>query len=200
MDLRPRKLLMTSEEIHSEIGRSVSPPLRLCIAAAVLTNPWAGRGYVEDLQPEIRSIAPALGRLLVPALGELLGGMDNLEAYGKAAVVGLDGELEHASALIHTLRFGNIFRAATGGTTFLPFTNRRGSAGSPIQIPLMHKDDPGWRTHYLTAETVIADAPGPDEIVIAIAGSSGGRPFARIGNRYEDERDLAAETAARGAG
>src|SRR6202023_1800271 len=104
-----------------------------------------------------------------PALVELCGGAEKLEAYGKAAVVGTSGEIEHGSALIHTLRFGDIFRHAVGGKSFLSFTNTRGSAGAPISIPLIHKCDSGMRSHYLTLQFAIADAPAPNEIVVAIA-------------------------------
>ena len=81
--------------------------------AAVIENPWAGE-YIEDLKPEILSIAPPLGKELTQRITNLVGGGDRIEAYGKAAVVGLDGEIEHASALIHTLRFGNFYREAVG--------------------------------------------------------------------------------------
>jgi hypothetical protein len=85
-------------------------------------------------------------------------------------VVGLNGEIEHASGLIHTLRFGNKFREAVGGKSYLSFTNKRGTAGSSIQIPMMHKTDEGFRSHYLTLEFAVPDAPGPDEILVAIGG------------------------------
>jgi hypothetical protein len=120
----------------------------------------------------------------------VLGGGDAVEAFGKAAVVGTDGELEHASALIHTLRFGNLFRDRVKGSAYLPFTNRRAGAGTTLQIPLMHKDDSGRRSHYLTADLCIADAPAPGELVVAISGSTGGRPFARIGDRYQDMEEM----------
>jgi hypothetical protein len=131
-------------------------------AAAVIANPWAGKGFVEDLRPVILEAAPGLADVLVPMLLDELGGAPKLEAYGKAAVVGLDGEIEHASGFIHTLRFGNCFREAVGGTSYLSFTNKRGPAGCSIQIPMMHKTDEGFRSHYLTIEFAIADAPLPD--------------------------------------
>ena len=96
-------------------------------------------------------------------------------AYGKAAVVGLKGEIEHASAFIHTLRFGNKFRDAVGGTSYLSFTNSRGPAGCVISIPMMHKKDPGLRPYYLTQEFTIHDAPSDNEIVVAIGVATGGR-------------------------
>ena len=150
-------------------------------------------GYVEDLKPEIRAIAPVLGQLLTERIVALAGGGDSIEAYGKAAVAGLDGEHEHASAIIHTLHFGNYFRAAVGAKTYLGFTNTRGPGNTPISIPLMDKNDAGRRSHYLTVQFSIADAPAADELIIALGGSSGGRPHHRIGDRYQDLAELGAD-------
>ena len=121
---------------------------------------------------------------------EAIGGADKIEAYGKAAVVGADGEIEHASAVIHTLRFGNHYRSAVGAKTYLAFTNTRGPANCPIMIPLMDKNDEGRRSHYLTIQFAIPDAPAADEIVVALGASIGGRPHHRIGDRYQDLKDL----------
>ena len=185
-----RKVVTHTEEVHIEGGRAAEPPLRLLGIAAVLTNPWAGRGFVEDLRPTILEVAPRLGEVLVPRLVDLAGGADAVEGYGKAAMVGTSGEVEHGSALIHTLRFGNVFREAVGGTAYLSFTNTRGGPGATLSIPMMHKVDPGWRSHYLTLEMTVADAPAPDEIVVAIGASVGGRPHHRIGNRYSDMEEM----------
>ena len=195
MVLDLRKVVTHTEEVHIEGGRAADPPLRLLGIAAVLTNPWAGLGFVEDLRPTILEVAPRLGEVLVPRLVDLAGGADSVEGYGKAAMVGTSGEVEHGSALIHTLRFGNVFREAVGGTSYLSFTNTRGGPGATLSIPMMHKVDPGWRSHYLTLEMTVADAPAPDEIVVAIGASVGGRPHHRIGNRYSDmeEMELAPE-------
>ncbi len=164
-------------------------PLRMFAVAAVIRNPWSGR-YVDDLKPDILSIAPPLGEELTQRIIELAGGGENIEAYGKAAVVGLDGEIEHASALIHTLRFGNFYREAVGAKSYLSFTNTRGPANAPIMVPLMDKNDAGRRSHYLTIQFSIADAPRADEIVVVLGGSIGGRPHHRIGDRYQDLKDL----------
>ena len=190
MALDLRKVVTHTEEVHIEGGRAADPPLRLLGIAAVLTNPWAGRGFVEDLRPTILEVAPRLGEVLVPRLVGLAGGADAVEGYGKAAMVGTSGEVEHGSALIHTLRFGNVFREAVGGTAYLSFTNTRGGPGATLSIPMMHKVDPGWRSHYLTLEMTVADAPAPDEIVVAIGASVGGRPHHRIGNRYSDMEEM----------
>jgi len=103
---------------------------------------------------------------------------------------GTAGEVEHASALIHTLRFGNHYRRAVGAKTYLAFTNTRGGPAAPIMIPLMDKHDEGRRSHYLTVQFSIADAPAPDEIVVALGASVGGRPHHRIGDRYKDLEEL----------
>ena len=189
MTLKIRKYVVYDEETLVEGFRKAETPLRMFAVAAVIENPWAGK-YIEDLKPEILSIAPPLGKELTQRITNLVGGGDRIEAYGKAAVVGLDGEIEHASALIHTLRFGNFYREAVGAKSYLSFTNTRGPADSPIMIPLMDKNDAGRRSHYLTIQFSIADAPRSDEIVVAIGGSIGGRPHHRIGDRYQDLKDL----------
>ena len=181
-----RKIVTYDEVIHRDGVRAATPPLRLIAAAAVLRNPWAGRGYVDDLSPEIARIAPILGKLLTDTLITMAGSGDAIEAYGKAALCGTDCEMEHCSALIHTLRFGNFYREAVGAKTYLGFTNSRGPANSQIQIPLMDKHDAGRRSHYLTVQFSIADAPGHDELVVALGASNGGRPHHRIGDRYAD--------------
>jgi len=190
MSLFLRKTYILSENTLIEGGKPAERPLKLFAAAAILKNPWAGRGFVEDLKPEILAIAPDLGELLTGMMIELAGSGEAIEGYGKAAVVGTDGEVEHASALIHTLRFGNHYRKAVGAKSYLAFTNTRGPANAPVMIPLMHKADEGMRSHYLTIQFAIPDAPAHDEILVALGGSIGGRPHHRIGNRYEDLREL----------
>jgi Amino acid synthesis len=188
-----RKIVRYVEDCFLEGGRPADRPVRMMAVAAVLRNPWAGRGFVENLRPEILSVAPPLAERFTAAILELAGGGEAIEAYGKAAVVGTAGEIEHASALIHTLRFGNRFRAAVGGKSNLSFTNKRGGSGCAITLPMMHKLDEGMRSHYLTIEFAIADAPAADEIVVALGASTGGRLHPRIGDRYQDMREMAAE-------
>lgn len=190
MSFAIRKTLLSVEKTLIEGGKTAPKPLTLYAAMAVVTNPWAGRGFVEDLKPEIHAAAPVLGELLTGMILEAAGSGDAVEAYGKAAVVGLSGEIEHASALIHTLRFGNHYRQAVGAKSYLAFCNTRGPANAPIMIPLMDKNDEGRRSHYLTIQTAIADAPAADEIVVALGASVGGRPHHRIGDRYQDLREL----------
>jgi hypothetical protein len=190
MTLRIRKTFTLSETTLIEGQREAATPLRMFAAAAVLTNPWATDRFVEDLKPEILDIAPKLGALLTGMILQLAGSGEAIEGYGKAAVVGTSGEVEHASALIHTLRFGNHYRKAVGAKSYLAFTNTRGPANAPIMIPLMHKLDEGKRSHYLTVQFSIPDAPAHDEIVVALGASIGGRPHHRIGDRYQDLKDL----------
>lgn len=185
-----RKTTLLVETTHIEGGRAAPRPLQLVAAAAVVRNPWFGRGFVEDLRPEIHDVAPQLGELLTGMLIGHAGSGDRIEGYGKAAVVGLGGEIEHASALIHTLRFGNHYRQAVGAKSYLAFTNTRGPANAAVTIPLMDKNDEGRRSHYLTIQFSIPDAPAEDEIVVALGASIGGRPHHRIGDRYQDLKDL----------
>ena len=193
MDLKLRKFAKFVDKTFIEGGKKAKEPVLLVSVAAVIENPWAGKGFVEDLKPEILDLAPQLGDLLVTELTKEIGSGDKILAYGKAAMVGLNGEIEHASAFIHTLRFGNKFRDAVGGTSYLSFTNTRGPAGSKISIPMMHKTDSGLRPYYLTHEFTIHDAPFDDEIVIAIGGASSGRAHARTGDRYQDMKEMGIE-------
>ena len=185
-----RKTLLIVETILIEGGRAAPRPLKLIAAAAVVRNPWAGLGFVEDLKPAIHAVAPELGELLTKMILDSAGSGEAVEGYGKAAVVGLNGELEHASALIHTLRFGNHYRTAVAAKSYLAFTNTRGPANAPIMIPLMDKNDEGRRSHYLTIQFAIPDAPAADEIVVALGASIGGRPHLRIVDPYQDLKDL----------
>ncbi|WP_420583609.1 amino acid synthesis family protein [Ruegeria sp.] len=185
-----RKTLLHVENTLIEGGKPAETPLKMIAAVAVIRNPWAGQGFVEDLKPEIHECAPGLGKLLTDMVLEAAGGGDKVEGYGKAAIVGVNGEVEHGSALIHTLRFGNFYREAVGAKSYLAFTNTRGPANAAMQIPLMDKNDGGRRSHYLTIQLQVADAPAPDEIMIALGASIGGRPHHRIGDRYQDLKEL----------
>ena len=190
MSLKVRKFTKFVDKTFIEGGRSAKEPVLLVSVAAVFENPWAGQGFVEDLKPKILELAPKLGDLLVPELIKEIGSGEKIQAYGKAAMVGLNGEIEHASAFIHTLRFGNKFRDAVGGTSYLSFTNTRGPAGSKISLPMIHKEDAGLRPYYLTHEFTIQDAPNDDEIVVAIGGAPHGRAHARTGDRYQDMKEM----------
>lgn len=184
-----RKVVSFEEEVYIEGFKEAETPVRMFAVAAVIKNPWAGK-FVENLRPEILAYGPVLGQLLTDKISEIAGGATNIEAFGKAAVVGMNGEIEHASALIHTLHFGNIFREAVEAKSFLSFTNTRGPANATIMVPMMDKNDGGKRSHYLTLQFNISDAPGPDEVVIVLGGSTGGRPHHRIGDRYQELQEL----------
>ncbi|RDL45576.1 amino acid synthesis family protein [Marinomonas piezotolerans] len=189
MSLEIRKIVCFEEETLVEGFKKAEKPLRMLAVAAVVKNPWAGR-YVEDLKPVVRDYGPQLGKLLTDRICDLAGGAENIEAFGKAAVVGLNGEIEHASALIHTLHFGNFYREAVEAKSFLSFTNTRGPANAAISVPMMDKNDGGRRSHYLTLQFNINDAPADDEIVVVLGGATGGRPHHRIGDRYQELKEL----------
>ena len=190
MDIEIRKFIKSVDRTYIEGDKIASKPVELVSVAAVITNPWYDKGFVENLKPEILKLAPPLGDFLVKELLKEIGSGDKVMAYGKAAVVGLKGEIEHASAFIHTLRFGNKFRDAVGGTSYLSFTNTRGPAGCNIVIPMMHKTDTGLRPFYLTQEFTIHDAPFDNEIVVGIGAATSGRAHARTGDRYQDMEEM----------
>ena len=185
-----RKIVTFDEYIYSEGGKEANPVLRIIGVAAILSNPWKDKGFVEDLQPEIKRIAPVMGKALTDRLISMVGSGEKIEAYGKAALAGTSCEIEHASAIIHTLQFGNFYREAVGAKSYLGFTNTRGPANTQIQIPLMDKHDTGRRSHYLTVQFSIYDAPDVDEIVCALGAATSGRPHHRIGDRYSDLKAL----------
>lgn len=194
MTLAIRKICTFIEETLVEGGKPAARPVNVVVIAAILRNPWAGRGFVENLRPEIVRIASPLSHELT---GRLLQQMppEKIEACGKAAAVGINGEIEHASAMIHTLRFGNPFRDAIGGANYLEFTNTRNAAGALLSLPMMHKSETGKRSHFLTANFQIADAPGADEIVVAIGAADNGRPHARLADRFQDIAEMEGECA-----
>ena len=183
-----RRTILNIQTTHLEGWKKVETPTKLVSAIAIIKNPWFGRGHVENLRPEIRESGPVLGKLLTDMILDVTG--DTLEGYGKASVVGMGGELEHAQALTHTLWFGNQFREAVDAKTYLVFANTRGAAGTSLIIPLMDKHDGGRRSHYQTIHLSIPDAPAEDEIVVALGASVGGHPNHRIGNRYEDLKEM----------
>ncbi|MDQ0260577.1 amino acid synthesis family protein [Sinomonas atrocyanea] len=173
-----RKIVTLIDETAREGGRAVEPAARVAVVAAVIENPWDGQPFVEDLSDGIRENASDIGALLAPRVIEALG--VPVEAYGKAAIVGLDGEIEHGSALIHTLQFGDHFRKAAEATTLLPAVEKRGRAGVTFDIPLKHKTDATVRSHHQSIEVRIADAPHPGEIIVALAAAAQGRPQQRL--------------------
>ncbi len=188
MSTEIRRTILNLQTTHIEGGKAVPAPTKLITAIAIIRNPWFGRGWVEDLSPEVRTVCPEVGKLLTGMILDVTG--DRLEGYGKASVVGMGGEIEHAQALTHSLWFGNQFREAVNAKTYLAFTNTRGSAGTSVMIPLMDKDDGGRRSHYQTIHVSVQDAPADDEIIVALGASIGGHPLHRIGDRYQDLREM----------
>lgn len=180
MSARIRKIVTFLEETHTEMGRPVSPPTRRAAAVAVIANPFAGR-YVEDLA-ELIAIGEELGGLLAQKAVDALGiaGSD-AQSYGKAALVGEDGELEHAAALLHP-KMGTPVRKVLGkGAALIPSSKRRGGLGAELDIPLGHKDAAYVRSHFDGMQVSIPDAPRAGEIVVAVAVTDSGRPLPRVG-------------------
>lgn len=178
MGVEIRQLAVFISDLTREGGRDVTPPLRRVVAAAVLTNPFAGT-YVEDLTPLIE-IGAELSAMLSARAVAALEGLP-VHSYGKAAIVGTDGELEHAAAILHP-NFGQPLRDAVGGgKSIIPSSKKRGAPGTAIDIPLHHKDAAFVRSHFDAIEFRIGDAPFANEILVALAITSGGRPLPRVG-------------------
>lgn len=175
-----RKLVVSVEENVAEAGQVIDPPTRKAVAMAVIVNPFAGR-FVEDLSPLIQTGAE-LGALLAQRAVDALGiAPEAVESYGKAAMVGENGELEHAAALLHP-SMGAPFRAATGGgAALIPSAKKRGGPGQTLDVPLGHKDAAYVRSHFDAVEARIADAPCANEILVALAVTDSGRPLPRVG-------------------
>ena len=175
-----RKLITIVEDTVREAGQDVHPPTRKAAAIAVVENPFAGR-HAEHLD-ELIGLGEMLGALLgeraVHALGIAPG---DVQSYGKAAIVGEDGELEHAAAILHP-KLGAPLRAAVEkGAALVPSAKKRGGMGASIDVPLGHKDAAFVRSHFDAMEIRVADAPRRDEIVVAVVVTDSGRPLARIG-------------------
>jgi hypothetical protein len=190
-----RKIVAQSEDVHAEGGRPLDSPLRRAVACAVIRNPWAGRGFVDDLWDEMNRVGAVLSQALGTRLVALMGGSDALLGFGKCAVVGVAGDIEHGSGIIHGPAFGPPFRDMVEGSSPIPFIECRSTAGVTVSIPTGHKTARATRAFYQGVDFGLADAPHPDEIAIAIAVVSGPRPHARIGDLTTD-----AEWAARAAG
>jgi len=180
MTVTIRKIIVQVDEVRMEMGKPVSPPTRRALAMAVIANPFAGR-YVENLD-ELIAIGEELGGLLgnkcVQALGISPG---QAQSYGKAAIVGEAGELEHAAAILHP-KLGAPLRAAVEkGAALVPSSKKRGGLGTAIDVPLGHKDAAFVRSHFDAMEARVADAPRANEIVVAVVVTDSGRPLPRVG-------------------
>lgn len=186
MSANIRKIVVQVDETRIEQGQPVNPPTRRAVAMAVIANPYAGR-YSENLD-ELIAIGEELGALLgqraVKALGIAPGAA---ESYGKAAIVGERGELEHAAAILHPKLGAPLRQAVEKGAALVPSAKKRGTLGTAIDVPLGHKDAAYVRSHFDAVEARVSDAPRADEIVVAVAVTDSGRPLPRIGGLQASE-------------
>jgi len=181
-----RKLAVFIEEVHSEMGQAISPPTRKAAAVAVIRNPFAGR-YVADLAP-LMEIGAELGGLLGRKCVEALGiSPSEAESYGKAAMVGEDGELEHAAAILHPAMGKPLREAVEKGAALVPSSKKRGGPGQVLDIPLGHKDAAYVRSHFDGMAVWLNDSPRAGEIMVAVAVTDSGRPLARVGGLKANE-------------
>jgi len=184
--LKIRKLLTVVETTKTEMGRPIEPPTRKAAALAVIENPFAGHDS-EDLSTLIDigdELGGLLGQMAVAALGI---DPSAVESYGKAAVVGEQGELEHAAAILHP-KLGKPFRAAVEkGAALIPSAKKIGGPGTAIDVPLGHKDAAFVRSHFDAMEVRVPDAPRSGEIVVALVVTDSGRPRPRIGGLAKDQ-------------
>jgi hypothetical protein len=181
-----RKIVTFVDEIHREMGQQVTPPARRAVAAAVIANPFAGK-YAEDLGL-LTAIGEELGELLTRRCVAALG-IDGAkaESYGKAAIVGEGGELEHAAAILHPKMGTPVRRVLEKGAALIPSAKKIGGLGTAIDVPLGHKDAAYVRSHFDAIEIRVPDAPRAGEIVVAIAVTASGRPLPRVGGLTKDE-------------
>lgn len=181
-----RKWFQFVEETHAnETGQLADgEPVYKVVIAAAIQNPYAGR-YSENLD-KIVTNSPQLGREFGKRISNALSGRAVL-SYGKACLVGTDGEYEHGNAFL-TNAFADPIRAAVGGgKAWIPSTGKRGAGGTMIDIPLAHKDALYVRSHYDTISASFTDAPAPDEVVVMVAAATRGRLHARLGGIRPDE-------------
>ena len=186
MKAKIRKLIVQVEETRLEMGRQAQPPTRKAVAIAVIENPFAGR-YQEDLS-ELMDIGEELGGLLGERCIQALGIQPHqAESYGKAAIVGEAGELEHAAAILHPKLGAPLRKALEKGAALVPSAKKIGTLGCGIDVPLGHKDAAYVRSHFDAIEARVADAPRANEIVVAVAVTDSGRPLARVGGLQKQE-------------
>jgi hypothetical protein len=181
-----RKLVVQVDEVRVEMGRPVDPPTRRALAIAVIDNPCAGR-FQEDLS-ELIDIGEELGGLLGERCVQALGiSPAQAESYGKAAIVGERGEIEHAAAILHPKLGAPLRRAVEKGAALVPSAKKLGTLGTAIDVPLGHKDAAYVRSHFDAMEARVSDAPRANEIVVAVAVTDSGRPLARVGGLQKHE-------------
>ena len=178
LELKIRRLVIQLDEIHLEMGKTIDPPAQKALAAGVFQNPYAGI-YVEDLEPMF-DLGAEIGGLLATRAVEALGAdPGHITSYGKGAVIGIGGEIEHAAAILHP-RFGKpVRKAVEKGDDIIPSTKKMGVPGSLLVMPLTNKDSIWSFDHMDAVEISISDAPRDDEMLIAVAVANSGRPLAR---------------------
>ena len=175
-----RKIIVQVDEVHIEMGKAIEPPTRRALAMAVIENPYAGT-YSENLDALIaigEELGALLGQKCVQALGISPG---QAQSYGKAAIVGEAGEIEHAAAILHPKLGAPLRVAVEKGAALVPSSKKRGGLGTAIDVPLGHKDAAFVRSHFDAMEARVADAPRANEIVVAVVVTDSGRPLARVG-------------------
>ena len=181
-----RKIVVTVEETCRELDREILPPSRKAVACAVIKNPCAGV-VILDLEP-LMVIGAELGKLLgeraVAALGVK---PEEITSYGKSAIVGEAGELEHAAALLHPTLGKPLREAVKEGKAIIPSSKKRGGPGTEIDVPLHNKNDEWDFDYFDAAQARVSDAPGADEVVVAVAVTDGGRALARIKSKPKTE-------------
>ena len=186
MSAKIRKVLTIVDEVHREMGQALAKPARRAVAIAVIENPFAGK-YTENLDPLVaigEELGDTLTKACIAALG-ILGGQ--AESYGKAAIVGEAGEIEHAAAILHPKMGAPTRKILERGAALIPSAKKLGGLGTPIDVPLGHKDAAYVRSHFDAIEVRVPDAPRANEIVVAIAVTDSGRPLARVGGLTKDQ-------------
>ena len=175
-----RKVVTFVEETRTEMGKTIDPPTRRAAAVAVIENPFAGR-YVEDLEA-LMDVGAELGGMLGEKCVAALGiEPARAESYGKAAMVGENGELEHAAAILHPRLGAPLRKAVEKGAALVPSSKKMGGPGAPLDVPLGHKDAAYVRSHFDGMEVRINDAPRANEIMVAVCVTDSGRPLPRVG-------------------
>jgi hypothetical protein len=177
-----RKWATFVEEVHVDGTRALEQPRRRAAVAVVLANPYAGR-YVDDLA-ELIDLGETLGDEMMRRCKDALG--NPVEAYGKGGIVGEHGELEHIAAILHP-KFGAPVRSLVDGVSILPSAKKRGAMGATLDIPIHHTRAMLVRSHFDAMTIVVPDAPGADEILVALAVADGGRPHPRVGGYRADQ-------------
>ena len=186
MTAKIRKIVVQVDEVRIEMGQAINPPTRRALAMVVIENPFAGRfsGELDVLMAIGEELGGLLGDKCVQALGIAPG---QAQSYGKAAIVGEAGELEHAAAILHPRLGAPLRRSVEKGAALVPSAKKIGGLGAAIDVPLGHKDAAFVRSHFDAMEARISDAPRASEIVVAVVVTDSGRPLPRIGGLQAGE-------------